>query len=169
MRRIIILIFLFIGSINLYGQEKNYPRYYIQGGDTLGVIYSIDQVQKIYNDQVLLSLFKDMRVGCDSLMKKYLVVVNKYEQKQLIDKALIDQYERGRGEQEKTNKLHIDKIENLEKDSRDCDRQKDLKDIQMQNLNETIKELKTQRNWLLGGTAGFGALTLFFLGSILVN
>lgn len=167
--RIIILIFLFIGSINLYGQTEKYPRYYIQGGDTLGVIYSIDQVQKIYNDQVLLSLFRGMRVGCDSLMKKYLVVVNKYEQKQLIDKSLIDQYEKNREEQERTNKTYLTKIENLEKDSRDCDRQKDLKDGQMKNLNETIKELRTQRNWLLGGAAGFGALTLFFIGSILVN
>jgi hypothetical protein len=169
MRKIITIIFLLVGSINLYGQEDTYPRYYIQNGDTLGVIYSIDQVQKIYNDQVLLSLFKDMRIGCDSLMKKYLVIVNEYEQKQLVDKSLIEQYEKERKNQEQTNQTYLTKIDNLEKDSKKCDDQKGLKDGQIKDLDEVVKQLRKERNWLIGGTIGFGTLGLFLLGSVLGN
>jgi hypothetical protein len=169
MKKYLFSFFVLLNTINCFGQQESYPKYYIQNGDTLGVVYSIEQVQKIYNDEVLLSLFKDVRLGCDTVLKKYFVLINRYEQKQLIDKALFEQYEKSLKEKSLETNGYIKKISNLEVDIKKCEEQKGLKDGQIQNFQEIIDQMKVQRNWLLGGTIGFGALTLFLLGTFVGN
>lgn len=172
MKKVLNLItIILLTSFSCFAQteEDIYPRYYIKNGDTLGVVYSIDQVQKIYNHEVLLSLFKDVKLGCDTLLKKYFVLVNKYEQKQLIDKALFEQYEKNLSEKSLETTTLIKKISNLESDIKKCGDEKDLKDGQIKNFQEIIDQMKNQRNWLLGGTVGFGALSLFLLGTLVGN
>ena len=168
MKNIFLLIILTI--IPLIGKsQESYPRYYIQSGDTVGIIYSIPQAQKIYNDAILLDLFKDVRIGCDSMVKKYVVVVNKYEQKQMIDRLLLEQYEKSSKDQKLEIEKHLLKIDNLNQDLIKCNQQLGLKTGQYQNDEEIITILKKQRSWLLGGTIGFGSLSLFLLGAVLVN
>lgn len=163
----LLIIFLILLSFDI--KSQNFPRYFIQDNDTIGVIYSISQAQKIYNDQILLDLFKDMRVSCDTLAKKYFILVNRYDQKQVINKNLINQLEQN----EKENKLIIakkdEKINLLESDAKKSDDQKKLKDDQLKDYEQIVKELKTHRSWLLGSTIGFGALSLFFAGAVLMN
>lgn len=153
----------------IFGQSTEYPKFYIQNGDTIGVIYSIEQVQKIYNNEVLLSLFKDVRLGCDSLVKRYFVVVNKYEQKQLVDKLLIDQYEKSITDKDGEILTLTNKSKNFEQDLKKCDEQKNLQQGQIQNYEKIVDELNKERKWLLGGTIGFGALSLFLLGAFVGN
>jgi len=168
MRKLILFCFLILRVHISLGQET-YPKYYIQSGDTIGVIYSIQQAQKIYNQSVMLELFKGLRHGCDSLVNKYFIVVNEYEQKQLVDKSLIDQYVKSIKEKDLTIVRIESKVVNLESDVKKCDQQSSLKDDKLQNDLLIIDELKNQRRWLLGGTIGFGSLSLFLLGAVLVN
>jgi len=157
-----ILFFQYSGNC----QIDTYPRYYVQNGDTLGVIYTIQQVQKIYNDQVLLNLFKDVRLGCDSLFKRYLVVVNKHEQKHLVDKLTIEQYEKNQKEQDTTINLLSNKVNNLSIDLKDCDGQGTLQRGQIENYQKMVNKLKKDRVWFLTSTISLGALTLFLLGTL---
>ena len=168
MKNFFICCFFIFQINNLFGQEK-FPKYYIQSGDTIGVIYSIEQAQKIYNKSVMLDLMKGLRHGCDSLVKKYFVIVNQYEQKQLVDKSLIEQYEKSIKEKDLTLLATENKVTNLESDLKKCDEQSSIKDGKIKNDLLIIDELKKQRKWLLGGTVGFGALSLFLLGAVLVN
>jgi hypothetical protein len=169
MKKIIIIVFFNLLSNAIFGQDNNFPRYYIQNGDTIGVIYSIDQAQKIYNTEVLLELFKGVRLGCDSLKKKYFMIVNKYEQKQIVDKTMIDFYEKNLKDNQSIIARKDDKIDNLNLDLKKCGEQLTLKTAQYQNDEEIIVELKKHRSWLLGGTIGFGSLSLFLLGAVLLN
>ncbi len=166
MRKILCLIVILFCHFSLKAQQEEFPKYYIQNGDTIGVIYTIEQVQKIYNHEVLLSLFKDVRLGCDSLLKRFFVVVNKYEQKQLVDKLLIDQYEKSIKDNELSIQTQDKKILNLEADLKKCDDQGKLQSGQIENFNKIVEQLQSERRWLIGGTVGFGALSLFLLGTL---
>ena len=55
---------------------------------------------------------------------------------------------------------------NFNLDLNACNSELKLKEEKINNLNEINHQLKVQRNWLLGGTIGFGALTLYILGAI---
>ena len=161
-----ISLFLFLSiSFFSFSQNLKFPQYYIQNGDTIGVIYSIEQSQKIYNDNILLELFKDVNVGCDSLMKKYYLLVNKYGQKQIINEFLVEQYEKDKKEQTIILDKNLAKIDNLNLDLQKCGEQLVLKTNQYENDEEIISTLKCHRGWLLGGTIGFGVLSIFLAGA----
>jgi hypothetical protein len=157
---------MFFIGFECFSQTQQLPRYYIESGDTIGVILSIEQCQKIYNQQVLLELFEGYKFGCDSLMKKYFVIVNKYEQKQLVDKMLIEQHEKNQKDKDRTIAEYEKNEKNFNMDLTKCNSEIKLRDEKIANLNEINLQLKKQRNWLLGGTIGFGALTLYILGAI---
>jgi|APCry1669189665_1035243.scaffolds.fasta_scaffold04455_4 hypothetical protein len=76
MKKLLILIFILI-SFSLKSQTI-YPSYYIKNGDTLGVIITIQQAQKIDNDYDLLSLLKEYKTKQDKLDSSYLVVIDNY-------------------------------------------------------------------------------------------
>ena len=61
MKRILILILAMIISNISISQtqsqlmpESSYPQYYIENGDTIGVIFTVEQAQKVDNDLELL-------------------------------------------------------------------------------------------------------------------
>ena len=86
MRNILFLLgVLFAVVIPTMGQttpiDNKYPAYYIINNDTVGVIINIKQAQKINNDLELLSLYKKMRVSCDSVIGSYILVVDDYNKK----------------------------------------------------------------------------------------
>ena len=162
-KRFILGLSIFI-NIDAFSQTQDLPRYYVENGDTLGVILTIKQAEKIYNQQVLLELYEGYKFGCDSLTKKYYVIVNEYERKQLVDKTLIDQLDKNLKEKENTCVLIGDKNKNLQVDLGKCDAENKLRDGKISDMSKIIDELKNQRRWLLGGTVGFGAFTLFMLG-----
>lgn len=171
MKKITLSILLLLSCFVCKSQDSSsYPRYFIDNNqDTLGIIYSIDQAQRIYNNELLVELFKDFKFDCDSLLKRYLIVVSKYEQKQIIDRNLIEQYEKKIKDQDNNFLICQKKNQNYEEDLKKCNEQISLKDNQFTNDKEIIKILKKQRNWLMGGTIGFGVLAVFLSGGILLN
>jgi hypothetical protein len=168
MKKIIFFIFGFILTLNVNGQDT-FPRYYIQNGDTIGVIYSIQQAQKIYNNTVLIDLFKGLRWGCDSLVKKYYVVVSKYEQKQLVDKTLIDQYQKNLRDNDLSIKTLNDKVENLTRDKASCETEKKILQEKITNYVQIEQQLKDENRWMKYGLYGLSGVVLFVLGGAILN
>jgi len=166
MKKILFISLFLLISVFSKAQEVDFPRYYIVNGDTVGLILSIEQAQKVYNQEILLDLMKDLRHGCDSLVKKYYVIVNKYEKKQLVDQVLIEQYEKNLKSKEETTLLMAQKSGNYETEIKKCDEEKKLANGKVEDLNKIVDQLKSERKWLIGGTVGFGALSLFILGLI---
>jgi len=162
-KRLILGLSIFI-NFDVFSQTETLPRYFVENGDTLGVILTIKQAEKIYNQQVLLELYEGYKFGCDSLSKKYYIIVNEYERKQLVDKNLIEQLERNVREKENTCVLINDKNKNLQVDLEKCDAENKLRDGKISDMSKIIDELKNQRRWLLGSAIGFGSFTLFMLG-----
>lgn len=64
----------FVGHSQI--NKEDLPQYLISNGDTIGIVLSIEQVQKLDNDVELLNLFKTLSIKCDSLDKHYIKVIN---------------------------------------------------------------------------------------------
>jgi uncharacterized protein YaaN involved in tellurite resistance len=170
MKKIFILILTLIISVSGFSQTipapqdsliKSLPAYYMQGNDTLGVIISIDQAQKIDNDLELLQLFEDMRVSCDSVVKHYIVVVNQYERKIAVVEAKFNKSD----STVKDQKLIINnlnkKIDNYEADLKLAQKQLKMKDDIIANNEKMIGKLQLTKGIGLTGTVvGFGLFIL---------
>lgn len=78
MKKTFLLSLLTFFTITLFGQinKKDLPQYFIQNGDTIGIILTIEQVQKLDNDVELLNMFELLSIKCDSLDKHYVKVIN---------------------------------------------------------------------------------------------
>lgn len=78
MKKILFTLVLSICCFISYGQinKQDLPQYFIQNGDTIGIILSVEQVQKLDNDVELLNMFELLSIKCDSLDKHYVKVIN---------------------------------------------------------------------------------------------
>jgi hypothetical protein len=76
MKKIILLLILII--IFNVGKSQSY---YINKGDTLGVIITVQQAQQLDKDYDLLNLLKEYKIKHDSLDAAYLIVVDNFGKK----------------------------------------------------------------------------------------
>lgn len=79
MKKILILLLIIISSLSVKSQDL--PKYLIENGDTVGIVISIEQAQKLNKDSELLTLFRQLNVDCDKLDISYVKVINSLEQK----------------------------------------------------------------------------------------
>jgi hypothetical protein len=135
MKKLILSIILITISFFANSQSTDLPQYLIEGGDTIGIIISVEQAQSLDNDAELLSLFKQLRMDCDNLDSYYLQVINSLDQKmgllEIKNKELYNQ---------SVEKISL--IENLNKQIENCEQNKDLCDDQISIKNEEVKTLK---------------------------
>jgi hypothetical protein len=135
MKKLILSIILITISFFANSQSTDLPQYLIEGGDTIGIIISVEQAQSLDNDAELLSLFKQLRMDCDNLDSYYLQVINSLDQKmgllEIKNKELYNQ---------SVEKMSL--IENLNKQIENCEQNKDLCDDQISIKNEEVKTLK---------------------------
>lgn len=112
MKKLTLTIISLFSFLFVFGQYKkeNLPQYFIQKGDTIGVLLTVEQLQKLDNDTDLLELYKDFSIKCDSLDKFYIKVVNNLNEVVTIQEV---------------------KIKNLQS-------QNDIKDDMILNLKETV-------------------------------
>jgi len=61
--------------------KADLPQYYVQNGDTIGILLTIEQVQKLDNNTELLGLFEKLSIKCDSLDTYYVGVINSMNDK----------------------------------------------------------------------------------------
>ena len=77
MKKLILSIFLMLLTLNVLSQTTDsLPQFYVQNGDTIGIIISVSQSQKIDNDEELLGLFQGLQINCDSIDAHYVLVIN---------------------------------------------------------------------------------------------
>ena len=135
MKKLLLSLILITISFFANSQSTELPQYLIEGGDTIGIIISVEQAQALDNDAELLALFKQLRMDCDNLDSYYLQVINSLDQKmgllEIKNKELYNQ---------SVEKMSL--IENLNKQIENCEQNKGLCDDQISIKNEEVKTLK---------------------------
>lgn len=99
-------------------KPTKFPCYYIERGDTIGVVVTIKQAQKIDKNLELLKILEEKSLVCDSTQKLYLKVVDEY------------------GRQIVLFEEQASSFKSILND----------KDLQINNLNQQIINLETDRN-----------------------
>lgn len=136
-------------TISSFGQptsdSTSYPQYYVVNGDTVGVILTIEQLQKIDNDLEIKNLLEKSLIDCDSLSSQYIVVVSKLENRVTILEIKNSELLKATDQQDQIIKQLNLKVANYEKDLNLCDEQNKKKDTIISNQQSTINKL------LIGG------------------
>ena len=81
MKNILLSLLILIIPTLSFSQNNDLPQYFIEGGDTIGILLSIEQVQKLDNNSQLLDLFKQLQIDCDNIETSYAGVINKCNEK----------------------------------------------------------------------------------------
>jgi len=161
MKKIITLILLSVFNYCVIAQDL--PKYYIINGDTIGMTLSMKQVKKIKNDLEIKNVLETMKIQCDSLSNK-----SKNQEKECderisskdkiiygLDTSIIS----------KRNRISSLNGELLAtKSQRDILKQASLsKDSLNTTVNLRLSEVKTSRNFWMGGSILFFITTLSLL------
>jgi predicted RNase H-like nuclease (RuvC/YqgF family) len=160
MKYFLTLIISLVISLSSIAQSTRieYPSFYIVGGDTLGIIISIEQAQALDNDLELYSLFEKMHISCDSTIKRYVSVVNEYNNQVAILEAKAKSLETtNQAKDDQIGELNY-QILNYAYELEMADEQLRLKGTIISNLEKRITGLKLQRaSYSIGtGLVGVG-------------
>lgn len=131
--------------------NQDLPTWFIHKGDTVGLVFSIQQVQKMDSDLELLSWLEKKGFTCDSTISAYIKVIDEYDRQVTILKTNISELtDQVKDKDSQIKKLNI-LIDNYK---RDLDLAKNqIKDFEkiVSNNNTRITNLKIQRNLSIGG------------------
>lgn len=172
MKKILIIIFSFL-SIHSFAQKVNdstvvdssiakFPRFYYENGMLTGVIFSIDQAQKIDNNQTLYTLYKSKSIGCDALEIAYKKVLNEMTDNVNISNIKISDLNKINTNQVKMiSDLNL-QIASYQADSLLASKQQDDMNKINKNLTKEINTLKIQKivGFTVGGISIVGLLAL---------
>lgn len=158
MKKILFILSLALISIvtkSQTTQTMQFPQYYIKGTDTLGLIISVEQAQKLDNDYDMLELLKKYKVSVEKMEEAYIVVVNNLQEEITTLKLKITTLEG-------IIKIKDSQIDNLKEQIEKYRRDGDLANAQLQAKNEIISNYrKDNRSRFLKTLAliiGVGAL-----------
>ena len=155
MKKILTIILLFLSFIGK-SQKIDYPYYYIKGNDTLGIVISVTQAQKIDNDYTLLNLLKQYKFNSDKLDSINIVInddfKNEVAQLKLKSQNLEEQLN-----------LKDSLINNLKDQISKYQSDQNLSNTQLQKSDEIINNYKKENRRLrfknfLGFSVGGGSL-----------
>lgn len=169
MKKIILTIIASLICLIGFSQDSTsrdslkFPSWFVVEGDTMGIIFSLQQAQKIDNDLEMKTLLEKKGYACDSTLSKFIKLVD--------DKTAfissLDLKIKSLEDLSKDKDLAIDnlnaRISNLNLDVIFSNQQLTRKDNIIQNKDIQINTLKVQRAWAIGG--GISAL----LGGILIG
>jgi len=139
MKNIFLVLLLNFFILTTFGQtifqKEDLPQYYIQNGDTIGILLTVEQVQKLDNNTELLTLFEKLSIKCDSLDAYYVKVINNMNDKiGLLDVKI--------GNITEQNKKQDDIITKLKEQILIKESQLGLCEKQRSNDSTIIKDLK---------------------------
>ena len=139
MKNIFLVLLLNFFILTTFGQtifqKEDLPQYYIQNGDTIGILLTVEQVQKLDNNTELLTLFEKLSIKCDSLDTYYVKVINNMNDKiGLLDVKI--------GNITEQNKKQDDIITKLKEQILIKESQLGLCEKQRSNDSTIIKDLK---------------------------
>jgi hypothetical protein len=146
---------------------KNLPQYLIWGGDTIGVVLTVEQLQKLDNQTDLVNLLEVMSIKCDDVNTKYVMVINSLEQKIAIMDIKIDNLEEQNLIKDDIIKTLKDQVRNREESIQFCDKQRDNDSKIIDGL---VKDLRKSKIKSLVGWMGTGVgMTTAVLLAILLS
>lgn len=169
MKTLLLSLFMMI-TLSSYAQmdvtpKIEYPSYYVNNnGDTLGILISVEQAQKVDNDLELLGLLKNMKFKSDSALSSYIIVVDKYENRIAILDAKISTLD-------SINSDRKEMINNLNKQIFNFKSQIDIADNQIRlnndiikNKDKRIRRLQVQKIFGFIGSGAFFVASAILLG-----
>lgn len=168
MKKIILILILSICYIIGYGQinKQDLPQYYVQNGDTIGIILSVEQVQKLDNDVELLYMFEMLSIKCDSLDKHYVKVINDMNDVITLKEVSI----KNLTTQNATFSSEVDKLKSAikikESQLKICEEQRVNDSIAIAMLKQDLKKSKI-KNLVSWSSTGFVSAIAIFLGIFL--
>ena len=144
MKNSLTIIFLFISAF-VFSQNQ-FPKYYIDSkGDTLGIIITVDQAQKLDNDEDILNLFKKMNINVDSATISCTEVIDNLDnQIILLTNESKDLKSQGSIQTQMVNNLKS-QLNNVQKDDSLCGDQSKLKDGIIKDQKKQITKLRFQK------------------------
>lgn len=140
----ILLILMLLLSFSGFAQNNSYPKY-ITDGDTLRVVFTIEQAQKIDNDLELLSMYKNASVNYDSVSNAYILVIDNMNNQIATLKLALNTSEVINENNTSLIRNLKGQITNYEQDLILAKQQSDNKDIIITNQKKEIKKQKTQK------------------------
>lgn len=166
----ILITFLALFSLNLFSQSTlDLPKFYIDNGDTVGIVISIEQAQQIDSDQELLELLEKKGINCDSTISRYIKVVNEYDNQIAILELKVKS-------QEVVIKLKDESIQNLNERLNNCETDVAAANRQISILQETIKNLekrltlsKIKSSLKMGGGLVVGVIVGFVSAIVILH
>lgn len=146
-----------------FSQNDDLPQYFIEGGDTIGILLSIEQVQKLDNNTELLYLFRQLQIDCENVEFSYAAVINKCNEKvALLELTIVD----FKSQSIEKNNLILnlnDQLRNSENNKSLCDEQLIKKDEQISILKTSLRREKLKKWISTGGNVVLAATTIFLL------
>jgi TolA-binding protein len=141
MKKLLLLLTLTLSSFFVFSQKTDipeFPQYYIVNGDTLGIIISLEQAQKIDNDYDMLDLLRNYKVAVDKLDSAYIFVIDNMKQQVAVLNLKISQLEG-------IIKLKDSQIDNLKEQIDKYRRDSELANAQLKAKDEIIDNYKKEK------------------------
>ena len=187
MKKITLFIILTLSFINSYSQEFyslysdtiieepcdmiseqkdsvvfDLPEFYVIENDTVGVIITVEQAQKIDSDLEMLKLFKQLDNQVKQVDEFYITVINSQNDKISILETTISKLKQASGNQDEMIKTLKDKINQRKRDIELANQQIFNDQVIIQGLKEDLSKEKTKK--IIGTvTTGSGAAILLGL------
>lgn len=170
MKRLLLTLGLILAVMLGFSQtpfvKEDLPQYFVQNEDTIGILLTIEQVQKLDNNSELLSLFEKLSIKCDSLDTYYVGVINNMNDKITILDLKV-------AKQDEAMKKQDDMVKDLKAKVANALLRLDLCEQQISNDSLIIKGLKQDltkskvKNIVGWSTTGVATAVAIFLGIFL--
>lgn len=167
MKRLLLTLGLILTVMLGFSQSSfvkaDLPQYYIQNGDTIGILMTVDQVQKLDNNSELLGLFEKLSIKCDSLDTYYVGVINNMNDKITILNFKVRKQEEAMKKQDNMGNDLKSQVANALFRLDLCEQQRGNDSIIIKGLKQDLTKSKT-RNIIGWSTTGVATTVAIFLG-----
>jgi predicted RNase H-like nuclease (RuvC/YqgF family) len=159
----ILTILITLTSIISFSQSNETPRYLIENGDTIGIVLSTEQVQKLDNKVELLYLFEKLQMNCDSVNSYYIEVINRSDEKiGLLEVKISDLISKGNEKDNLIVNLRT-QVSKLEEYSGLCDTKIQNKDKEIKLLKEDLRKEKIKKWLSTSGNIALGIIAIILI------
>lgn len=170
MKRLLLTLSLILTFVLGFSQtsfvKSDLPQYFVQNGDTIGILLTIEQVQKLDNNSELLGLFEKLSIKCDSLDTYYVGVINKMNDKITILNLKVTKQDEAMKKQDDMVKDLKAKVANALLRLDLCEQQRSNDSLIIEGLKQDLNKSKWKNvaGWTTTGVASAIAvfLGLFF-------
>ena len=165
MKYILLMAFM---ALALASQAQRAPFFYVVAGDTIGVVFTVSQAQRIDRDLDLLAVLTVKNGVCDSANVALLSAIDDANHLVFLQEVQIRELKQAGKEQTTLVDVLNEKIAALEQESEIRVKQLELRRKQIAEVEKRNRSLKIQKPLFmaLGGAAGIG---IGILVGLLVN